>query len=54
MDLIVLAIICLVALAVIAYVLQHYVEIDQGLKNIILLVIVLVILYVFVTKAGIL
>lgn len=54
MDLLILAIACLVALAVVAYIIQNYVQIDAGLKNIILLVVVLVVLFIFVTRSGVL
>lgn len=52
MDLIILAAVCLVALAIVAYIIQNYIQIDQGLKNIILLVITLVVLLIFVTRSG--
>lgn len=54
MDLLILAVACLVALAVVAYIVQNYIEVDPKLKNIILLVVVLIVLFVFVNRSGIL
>lgn len=54
MDLLILAVACLIAIVVVAYIVQNYIEVDPKLKNIILLVVVLIVLYVFVSRAGIL
>lgn len=45
--------VALVVLAIVAYVIHKYVEIDPGLKNIVMLVVVLIFLIFAVRQLGI-